>query len=128
MSLGSPRFLFRFSLSVDCKELTNARDGTFHIIKRRARLRIWSRAELSNQTFLREDLQRGGKVAGWPDEAPIDQLVIDLGKSSGLPEHAVPLRLKPASKNSFHTKRGMCPCGPGKNVHWLVRHAGFDNL
>jgi hypothetical protein len=35
MSLVSP-----FPLSLDSKELTNARDGTFHVIKGLARLRI----------------------------------------------------------------------------------------
>jgi len=85
MSLDFLRFSMLFSLSVDSKELTNARDGTLHVIKRLAWLRIWSRAELSNQPLLHEDLQRRGKVPGRPDEAPIDQLLIELGKSSGLP-------------------------------------------
>ena len=65
-----------FSLSVDSKELTNARDSTFHVIEGLARLRIWIGAEFSNQPFLYQNLQRRGKVPSRPDETPINQLII----------------------------------------------------
>ena len=84
-SLDCLRFSMLFSLGVNGKELTNARDSTFHVIKRLAWLRICSRAELSNQPFLHEGLQRRSKVPGRSNEAPIDQLLVELGKPSGLP-------------------------------------------
>src|SRR5690349_11824394 len=128
MSLDWRQFSMLFCRTVDGEELTNPRDSTFHVIERLAWRRIWSRAELGNQPFLHEDSQRRGKVPGRPDEAPIDQLLIQSGNSGGLLQPIVSLPSKPASKISYGRKRRTRKRRPSKNVHWFIRHAGFDDL